>query len=102
MDVLEFIPYGRENADKREDLRDLLGLTDAEMRRAIGKARKETPIINLQDGLGYYRPNTKEDLHRYIMQEQARAMKILANIRVACDEYNKIAGQIVLDGELPK
>lgn len=97
MDVLEFIPYGRENAIKRANLRDLLGVTDIEMRRMIGEARKETPIINLQDSQGYYRPNDKEDLHRYIMQEQSRAMSILKNIKVACEEYNKISGQITLE-----
>lgn len=93
MDILEYIPYGRENAIKRSTLRDLIGVTDVEMRRMIGEVRKETPIINLQDGNGYYRPNTKEDLERYIMQEKARAESILKNVNVACKEYNKITGQ---------
>ena len=97
MNVLEFIPYGRENAIKRQDLRDMLGVSDRDMRELIAQARKETPIINLSDGQGYYRPNEKEDLMRYILQEQARSIKIMKNIRVAIKEYNKIVGQLTLE-----
>lgn len=98
MDILEFIPYGRKNAIKRRTLCDLTGLRDREMRRAIEEARNETPIINLQDGNGYYRPDDRDDLQRYVLQEQARAKKILQNINVACKAYNEIVGQTHLEG----
>ena len=98
MDILEYIPYGRENAIKRKTLRDLTGLSDRDMRRAIELARQETPIINLQDGRGYYRPDDRDDLQRYVLQEQARAKKILQNINVACRAYNDIVGQTHLEG----
>lgn len=98
MDILEFIPFGKENAIKRQKLRDLTGLTDREMRRAIEVARKEVPIINLQDGRGYYRPDDKDDIQRYVLQEQARATKILRNINVACKAYSEIVGQTHLEG----
>ena len=96
MDILEFIPFGRENAVKRSDLRDITGLNDRELRAVISRARKETPIINMSDGRGYYQPDDKEDLHRYIMQERARARDILATINVACNKYNEIVGQMKL------
>lgn len=99
MDILEFIPFGRSNAIKRKDLMDILGVTDRDMRNLISDARKKTPIINLSDGEGYYRPNEKEDLMKYIMQESARAKKILDNIKVACIEFNKISGQMTLGEE---
>ena len=98
MDILEYIPFGRDNAIKRKNLRDLTGLSDRDMRRAIELARKETPIINLQDGRGYYRPDDRDDLQRYVLQEQARAKKILQNINVACRAYNEIVGQTHLEG----
>ena len=98
MDILEYIPYGRENAIKRKNLRDLTGLSDRDMRRAIELARKETPIINMQDGRGYYRPDNRDDLQRYVLQEQARAKNILQNINVACRAYNEIVGQTHLEG----
>ena len=98
MDILEYIPYGRKNAIKRKTLRDLTGLTDRDMRRAIELARKETPIINMQDGNGYYRPDNRDEIQRYVLQEQARAKKILQNINVACKAYNEIVGQTHLEG----
>lgn len=97
MDILEFIPYGKENAVNRHDLSQIVGLSDRDTRRAIADARKTTPIINLSDGNGYYRPTNKEELYRYILQENARAMHILKNIQVATKEYNKIVGQTELD-----
>ena len=97
MDVLEYIPFGKENAIKRSTLRDLLGVTDRDMRVLIAEARKEVPIINLQDGSGYYRPTDKEELYQYIMQENARAVKIIRNIKVATEEYNRIGGQMTLE-----
>lgn len=97
MDILEFIPYGRENAIKRQNLKDLLGVSDRDMRIMIADARKKTPIINLQDGNGYYRPKEKSELMEYIMQENARAVSIIQNVRVATEEYNKIYGQMTLD-----
>lgn len=97
MDILEYIPYGRENAIKRRTLRELLGVSDRIMRDLIADARKETPIVNMQDGTGYYRPKDKKELECYIYQEKARAEKILKNINVACKEYNKIIGQLTLE-----
>lgn len=96
MDILEFIPYGRKNAIKRHTLSELTGLSDRDTRRLIEQARQETPIINLSDGNGYYRPDDKDDLEKYILQEQARAKKILKNIKSACEQYNKIEGQLTL------
>lgn len=99
MNILEFIPYGRENAIKRRNLRELLGVTDRDMRRLLAEARKEAVILNLQDGQGYYRPTNREELYSYILQEKARAEKIIKNVNVAVKEYNSIEGQTTLIGE---
>lgn len=96
MDILEFIPYGRNNAIKRKELRDLCGLNDRDMRRAIELARKETPIVNLSDGRGYYQPETREEITRYIMQEKSRLKSINDNIKVAIKRFNQIDGQLTL------
>lgn len=99
MDILEYIPYGRENAVKRRYLRELLGVSDRDMRRLLSEARKEVVILNLQDGEGYYRPTNREELYSYILQEKARAEKILKTINVAVREYNSIEGQTTLIGD---
>lgn len=97
MDILEYIPYGKEKAITGRELAGMLNMSLRDVRRAIADARKETPIINLQDGNGYYRTDEKEELYRYILQENARAMQILKNIQVATKEYNRITGQLTFD-----
>ena len=94
--IIEYIPVGRENAIKRSELRNLCGLSDREMRRAIENARKETPIINLSDGVGYYRPETREEITRYILQEKSRIKSINENIQAAIKTFNQIDGQLTL------
>lgn len=80
MDILDYIRKGGENAITREELCIITGLDDADMRKLIAKARREgTPIINAQDGRGYYIPTTSEldKAKRQYEQERKRAMKIL-------------------------
>ena len=60
MNIADYIPYGRENAVTREQLMMLTGMPDRAVREAIAQARRDTVILNLQDGNGYYRP-TEDD-----------------------------------------
>lgn len=56
MDLLDMIPFGHDNAVTREELKRRTGLPDRVMRAKITALREEVPIINLQDGCGYFRP----------------------------------------------
>lgn len=95
--IIHFIPYGKENAIKRDELirlckeADLIDckLSDDEayriLRRLLEKERIDYVILNNCDGKGYYRP-TKEDyaeLRKYIHQEEARAKRVFKNIQQA-------------------
>lgn len=69
----------------REHLRRIVSekadreIPDRTMREWISKARREGMIIaNCQDGSGYYRPETREELESQYIQNQHRAMAILA------------------------
>ena len=99
MNIAELIPVGRKYAISRARLRRLTGLNDSAMRGEIAKARRETCILNLQDGNGYFKPDNKEDVARYIAQEEHRAKSIFMNLRGAKKYYNEIAGQMVFDIE---
>jgi len=61
MDIIDYIPQGRENAVTRAELCKRVGLPDRTVRELISQARRETCILNAQDGNGYYRPE-KEDI----------------------------------------
>lgn len=76
-DILNFIPVGSRNAVKRKFLNSLTGLKDRNMRDRLHDVRMKIPIINLQNGKGYFIPdmNRKEDvvlLIRWVKQEKSR------------------------------
>lgn len=83
VDVIKYIPFGKENAISRDKLTAELGCTDRTMRDLINKARKRVVIINLQNGDGYYRPTDEdmEDVLRYKKQEENRATEVFGNLQ---------------------
>lgn len=83
VDIVKYIPYGKENAISRDKLSAEIGCTDRTMRDLINKARKRVVIINLQNGDGYYRPteDDMEEVLRYKKQEENRAKEIFGNLQ---------------------
>ena len=76
-DIKNFIPVGSGNAVTRKMLSVLTGLDDRTVRDLIHKARRDIPILNMQDGKGYFIPdmNEEEDRHKlkqYVSQEEHR------------------------------
>lgn len=94
MNIIDYIPRGRENAISRQRLAQITGLTDNKMRELIRKARRETVIINLQDGRGYYQPTTIEEVDRFIAQEEHRAKSIFYALNGAKKYRNEMKGQM--------
>ncbi len=94
MNIVDYIPYGKENAIQRDALVLLTGVKDRTVRKAISKARRTTPILNMQEGNGYYRP-TKDDameLRRYVAQEERRAKSIFFSLRAARQAVKRLGG----------
>ena len=80
-DILDYIPTGHEKAVTRAELIDRTGIKDRALRVLIHSARREIPILNLQDGHGYFIPdmNLLEErmmLRKYIKQEESRLKSI--------------------------
>ena len=76
-DILNYIPVGSENAIKRKWLCFVTKLIDRTMRNLLHDARKKIPIINLQNGKGYFIPDMNKEndrnlLIRWVRQEQSR------------------------------
>lgn len=79
-----FIPIGRNYAIKRKDLCEKYQITDDVMREKLRKYREQGEvIINLQDGLGYFRPQKDETylVELHIKQETNRAISCFKAIR---------------------
>ncbi len=92
--IIDYIPRGKENAISREKLSQITGLSDRKMRQEIANARRDTCIINNQDNKGYYIPDNKEEVRRYIKQEEHRAKSIFTNLGGARNYLNKLENQM--------
>lgn len=79
--LLGVITPGKANAVPREELRELTGWKDREMRRKISLARLEgVPICNDQDGKGYYIPTKADEIRAQLKQVKARASVLLKQL----------------------
>lgn len=75
---MDFIPYGKENAITRKQLRHMSGKSDRDVRQDIEDARRVgCIIINNQDGKGCYRTDDLDEIKRQYYQNRSRAMSIL-------------------------
>lgn len=88
LDILEYIPVGHENAVSRKELADRVGIGDRAVRDLIHLKRREKPILNVQDGKGYFQPdlNNPEEvmlLAAYVRQEESRIKSAEWSLRSA-------------------
>ena len=73
MNIIDFIPFGKDSAISRRALCLVTELPDRLMRREIERARKDYAILNI-DGSGYFRPAEDETylIERWLRQERSR------------------------------
>ena len=81
LNILDYIKIGRENAVTRAELSKQIGISDRQVRDLIHYARRDTPILNMQDGKGYFIPDMENEeevllLKSYVKQENARLKSI--------------------------
>lgn len=82
INIVDFIPVGRENVISRAELSRITGLEDRFVRKQISKAREHTCICNGQgENGGYYIPSTLADANKFYNQERKRALSILRCLR---------------------
>ena len=77
--IVDYIPFGKENAISRQQLERLTGLSDRDVREAISLARRNTVILNLSNGKGYFQPIQGEEddlVVKYFKQEDTRLKRI--------------------------
>ena len=102
--IVDYMPTGRKNAITRKELCRITGLSDRQAREHISQARRNTPIINLQDGDGYFIPDPSDNgdmnlLKRYVRQEEARLKSIGWSLKAA---RKIMKGTNVIRNEVPQ
>jgi len=91
MEIIDYIPLGKDNAVTRRELVARTGMTDRIVREAIATARCAVPIIS--SGKGYYQPTTWREVEGWIRQETARARSIFRSMRGAREYLKKYADE---------
>lgn len=84
MNIIDYIPYGKENAISRQQLCKISGLPDRLMRKAVERARYDYAILNI-GGSGYFRPADGEIylVERWMKQERSREKSVRDSTRGA-------------------
>lgn len=85
-DIAMYIPVGHKNAISRQQLVMRSGIPDRKIRRAIKESK--CLICNLQDGNGYFIPDTTEEslVRAYRAQEQRRSLSVADTVKL-CDDW---------------
>lgn len=79
MNISDYIPFGKDNAISRKKLEKVTGLSDRDIREEIAMARRNTVILNLSNGQGYFQPIEGEEdelVIKYYKQESSRLKRI--------------------------
>lgn len=80
--IADFLLRGAENAVPRRHLRQIIGLSDRELRRRIQEERLAgTPILSSNAAGGYYLPADDLERMRFARSMQHRAREILRTAR---------------------
>jgi hypothetical protein len=94
VNILDYIPQGRANAVTRRELGLILNLPDRTIRNMIEDARREGAIIiNDGSGIGYYRSDNLQDLHRQYKMNQSRAMSVLVQQKHLRRRIKELGGE---------
>lgn len=77
--IVDYIPFGKENAISRQQLERVTGLSDRDVREEISLTRRNTVILNFSNGKGYFQPIQGEEddlVVKYFKQEDSRLKRI--------------------------
>ncbi len=100
MSIADFIPTGQANAITRKQLVMLTNLCDRKVRELISQARADgVPILNHQDGRGYYISDNPQEIRRFAMQELSRAATIGAAAVAMSNFADKLSAKGCFAGE---
>lgn len=97
-ELISFIPVGRGNAIRSEDLARLVGAKGVrQLQDMIASARLQGCLICSGCGAGYWRPANREELRSFVRTTEARALNTLKACRGAKERLEQTEGQAELE-----
>lgn len=91
--IFDLLQPGSENGLTLSDLVRLTGVDERSIRRRIQAERKAGKLILSDCQHGYFLPENKEDVRRFILSMSRRSREIAAVSRAAEDALARMAGQ---------
>ena len=96
--VASFLRVGRSRGIRRNDLANMMGLDERELRRQIQRERQQGTLIISDCHNGYFLPETTEEIRIFVAQMRHRAKEINAVTQAAEVELARMEGQETLEG----
>ena len=94
MNIIDYIPFGKQNAISRERLSELSGMGDRAVRKAIQALREDGEIIlSSSHGKGYWRSDDASEIGQYIAENKSRIRKLYKTNRKLTEQYYELTGQ---------
>ena len=93
MNIIDYIPVGRDKAVTRRRLEHITGNSDRKNRKMIESARERIAIANLGDGSGYFIPDTIEDCIAQMEMNKSRGIAIFRQQRALQRRIQELSGQ---------
>ena len=82
MNILDYIPSGRDNAISREQLCRVTGLNDRAVRNLIKRARENgAPILSTSHGAGYWVSDDLEEIKPYLREMEHRCKSLSRTVQ---------------------
>ena len=95
MDILEFIPVGKENALHQEELANIMGIPCDRVKARVREARKKGAEI-LSGVCGYYLPKDDEERAAFVSMITKQAFTRLKTAKPIKSSLKEIKGQMRL------
>lgn len=100
LDDLKFYEDFFRKPRTREELRKYWQCDNRAVRENISTLQKELNIVNLQDGKGWYIPDTEKEVRAYCSQEISRGLKSVIKayqMSKRCVSENQISMDLIIN-----
>lgn len=87
--IVNLIPYGKDNAVRRKELRRITNLPDRQIRKLIEEAKNRGQLIAASPAGGYYRIESADEANDYFAMERAKARSIFRNLSTLQENIRK-------------
>ena len=94
--LIDLLPHGKSRAVSMKHLSDVFGCTERDVRSMIHRARCNGAAI-AGDSAGYYIPETREELQRWVRLAKKRSLSGLKALKAARQQLRELEGQESLD-----